>query len=105
MKRRREIPRIDLLLSRGAPPPLADASHARACALACWHGRGRLRIIILALVINPGFLNELRRIVGTEGVLHDPLDVLTYECDGLPHLRTSPAAVGLPSSAAEVRPG
>jgi glycolate oxidase len=49
------------------------------------------------------FLDELRRIVGTEGVLSDPLDVLTYACDGLPHLRTSPAAVVLPSSAAEVQ--
>jgi glycolate oxidase len=53
--------------------------------------------------MDPGFLNELRRIAGTEAVLHDPLDVLTYECDGLPHLRTSPAAVVLPRSAAEVQ--
>jgi len=53
--------------------------------------------------MDAGFLNELRRIVGTEGVLHDPLDVLTYECDGLPHLRMSPAAVVLPSSAVEVQ--
>src|SRR5207244_3181479 len=29
------------LLSRGAPPPLADASHAARSALACWHGRRR----------------------------------------------------------------
>src|SRR5262245_23688570 len=49
------------------------------------------------------FLNQLQRIVGPAAVLHDPLDVLTYECDGLPHLRTSPAAVVLPSSAAEVQ--
>jgi glycolate oxidase len=53
--------------------------------------------------MDPGFLNELRRIAGPEAVLHDPLDVLTYECDGLPHLRTSPAAVVLPRSAAEVQ--
>src|SRR4029077_17312227 len=50
------------------------------------------------------FLAELQRIVGNGGVLSDPLDVLTYECDGLPHLRTSPAAVVLPSSAAEGQP-
>jgi glycolate oxidase len=49
------------------------------------------------------FLAELQRIVGAGAVLHDPLDVLTYECDGLPHLRESPAAVVLPSSAAEVQ--
>ena len=49
------------------------------------------------------FLSQLQRIVGDGGVLHDPLDVLTYECDGLPHLRMSPAAVVLPASAAEVQ--
>jgi len=53
--------------------------------------------------MDPAFLNQLQRIVGAGGVLHDPLDVLTYECDGLPHLRMSPAAVVLPSSAAEVQ--
>jgi glycolate oxidase len=49
------------------------------------------------------FLNELRRIVGAGGVLDDPLEVLTYECDALPHLRTPPAAVVLPASAADVQ--
>src|SRR2546427_11310566 len=53
--------------------------------------------------MDPAFLNQLQRIVGAGGVLHDPLEVLTYECDGLPHLRMSPAAVVLPSSAAEVQ--
>src|SRR6059036_2875136 len=53
--------------------------------------------------MDPAFVGELQRIVGASGVLHDPLDVLTYECDGLPHLRSSPAAVVLPSSAAEVQ--
>ena len=49
------------------------------------------------------FLEGLRRIVGDAGVLQDPLDLLTYECDGLAHLRETPAAVVLPSSAAEVQ--
>src|SRR6185436_19076786 len=49
------------------------------------------------------FLSQLQRIVGVDAVLHDPLDVLTYECDGLPHLRESPAVVVLPTSAAEVQ--
>jgi glycolate dehydrogenase FAD-linked subunit len=53
--------------------------------------------------MDPAFVGELQRIVGASGVLHDPLDVLTYECDGLPHLRSSPAAVVLPASAAEVQ--
>jgi len=47
-----------------------------------------------------GFLTELRRIVGDSGVLDDALELLTYECDALPHLRQTPAAVALPSSAA-----
>jgi len=49
------------------------------------------------------FLEGLRRIVGDAGLLQDPLDLLTYECDGLAHLRETPAAVVLPSSAAEVQ--
>ena len=34
---------------------------------------------------------------------HEPLQLLTYECDGLPHLRCTPALVVLPSSAAQVQ--
>ena len=41
--------------------------------------------------------------MGDAGVLQDPLDLLTYECDGLAHLRETPGAVVLPSSAAEVQ--
>jgi glycolate oxidase len=46
---------------------------------------------------------ELRRIVGAGHVLDDALELLTYECDALPHLRESPAAVALPSSADDVQ--
>jgi len=53
--------------------------------------------------MNRAFLSELRRIAGDEGVLDDALELLTYECDALPHLRESPAAVVLPTSAAEVQ--
>src|SRR6185295_7450035 len=49
------------------------------------------------------FLEGLRRIAGDAAVLHDPHDLLTYECDGLAHLRETPAAVVLPASAAEVQ--
>ena len=42
---------------------------------------------------------ELRRIAGTTRVFSDPLEVLTYECDALTHLRRRPVAVVLPSSA------
>src|SRR6478736_48669 len=53
--------------------------------------------------VDRAFLAELRRIVGDAGVLEDALELLTYECDALPHLRETPAAVVLPSSAAEVQ--
>jgi glycolate oxidase len=53
--------------------------------------------------LDRAFLAELRRIVGDSGVLEDALELLTYECDALPHLRETPAAVALPSSAAEVQ--
>jgi len=49
------------------------------------------------------FLAELRAIVGDAGVLDDALELLTYECDALPHLRETPAAVALPSTATQVQ--
>jgi glycolate oxidase len=49
------------------------------------------------------FLAALRRIVGDAAVLDDRLDVMTYECDGLAHLRQTPGAVVLPASAADVQ--
>ena len=36
------------------------------------------------------FLNDLARAVGPGGLLQDPADLLTYESDGLPHLRATP---------------
>jgi glycolate oxidase len=49
------------------------------------------------------FLDELRRVLGAAAVLHDPVDLLTYESDGLLHLRGTPGAVVLPGSTAEVQ--
>src|SRR5207247_9420604 len=53
--------------------------------------------------MNPVFLAELRHVLGAGAVLQDPLELITYECDALPHLPSVPAAVVLPSSAAEVQ--
>src|SRR3954452_13382906 len=53
--------------------------------------------------MDPAFLTQLRQIAGDAHVLEDALELLTYECDALPHLRESPAAVVLPGSAAEVQ--
>src|ERR1700704_2183330 len=48
-------------------------------------------------------LDEFAGICGAQAVLHEPLQLLTYECDGLPHLRSLPAAVVLPSSTSQVQ--
>jgi glycolate oxidase len=53
--------------------------------------------------MTPSFLAALRRIAGDDGVYSEPLEVLTYECDALTHLRQAPAAVVLPASAAAVQ--
>src|SRR4030095_2738412 len=48
-------------------------------------------------------IKEFALICGEDGVLHDPLQLLTYECDALAHLRELPTLVVLPSSAAQVQ--
>ena len=53
--------------------------------------------------MNASLVGELRRIVGADSVFSNPLEVLTYECDALTHLRRTPLAVVLPSSALEVQ--
>jgi glycolate dehydrogenase FAD-linked subunit len=54
-------------------------------------------------VVNDAFLAVCERIVGSAGLVRAPADLLTYECDALQHLRETPAAVLLPSNAAEVQ--
>jgi glycolate oxidase len=54
-------------------------------------------------VIDHTFVAALRLIVGDEGIVTEPLELLTYECDGLPHLRQTPPVVCLPSSAKQVQ--
>src|SRR6187431_2039526 len=53
--------------------------------------------------MNDAIVAELRDICGDAAVLDEPLQLLTYECDALPHLRETPALVVLPASAAEVQ--
>ena len=47
-------------------------------------------------------IEELTRICGADGVLSEPIELLTYECDALPHLRQTPAVVALPRDARQV---
>jgi len=53
--------------------------------------------------MNARFLDELARAAGPDALLRDPADLLTYESDALVHLRATPGAVVLPSSAAAVQ--
>ena len=48
-------------------------------------------------------IRELRTICGASAVLDEPVQLLTYECDALPHLRQMPAVVVLPASAEQVQ--
>jgi glycolate dehydrogenase FAD-linked subunit len=54
-------------------------------------------------LIDEQLIGELRRRCGHDAVLTEPLELLTYECDGLPHLRQTPPLVVLPSSAEQVQ--
>ncbi len=45
---------------------------------------------------------RMTEICGPDGVLTDPLDLRTYECDGLTSHRSTPALVTLPRSAGQV---
>jgi glycolate oxidase len=47
--------------------------------------------------------DELRAAVGDRGIILEPEQLRTYECDGLTHFRVAPAAVVLPASTDEVR--
>jgi glycolate oxidase len=53
--------------------------------------------------MNEAIVAELRAVCGETAVLTEPLQLLTYDCDALAHLRQSPALVVLPRSAADVQ--
>ena len=53
--------------------------------------------------MDPRLVDEFRRICGDAAVLREAAQLMTYECDALPHLRQTPAIVVLPRSASEVQ--
>jgi glycolate oxidase len=53
--------------------------------------------------LNARMLEELRAIVGDRGLLTSPVDLHTYECDGLTNFRVMPRAVILPNSTEQVQ--
>src|SRR5688572_803587 len=54
-------------------------------------------------VVTDRLVQRLRSVCGDAAVLREPVQLLTYECDALPHLREKPAVVVLPASASEVQ--
>src|SRR5262245_27130450 len=54
-------------------------------------------------LLTPGVLNELSAIVGAAGVLSEPEQVRTYECDALTNMRAVPLAVLLPRTTEQVQ--
>ena len=57
----------------------------------------------MTATLDARIVRELERICGTAGIVREPLELLTYECDALPHMHAEPACVVLPSSAADVQ--
>jgi glycolate oxidase len=53
--------------------------------------------------VDVAFIAEIERIVGTDGILRDETELLTYESDGLARLRERPSLVVLPDTANEVQ--
>ncbi len=53
--------------------------------------------------MDSGILKEFRAIVGSSGLLTEPEQLRTYECDGLTNFRVIPSAVLLPDSTEQVQ--
>jgi glycolate oxidase len=53
--------------------------------------------------MNQRLVDQFRQAIGHEAVLTEPVQLVTYECDALPHLRNVPELVLLPRSAADVQ--
>jgi len=53
--------------------------------------------------VSPDTLQELRGILGPQGLISSPEEIKTYECDALTNFRVVPSAVVLPGSAKEVQ--
>src|SRR3984893_18103581 len=57
----------------------------------------------VTMVVPMSFLDELRNILGPDGLISSAEEVRTYECDGLTNFRVKPIAVVLPTSAEQVQ--
>ncbi len=57
----------------------------------------------MTATLDERFIRELERVCGSDSIVREPLELLTYECDALPYLREEPAVVVLPDSADQVQ--
>ena len=55
------------------------------------------------MVVPMSFLDELRNVLGPDGLISSAEEVRTYECDGLTNFRVKPIAVVLPTSTEQVQ--
>jgi glycolate oxidase len=53
--------------------------------------------------VDRSFIAAIEAIVGRDGILSDPVELLAYESDGLAHLRETPGLVVLPHDASQVQ--
>ena len=53
--------------------------------------------------MNSRIIEDFRAVVGSKGLLVEPQQLKTYECDGLTNFRVMPDAVLLPQSGEEVQ--
>ena len=53
--------------------------------------------------MDPSVLDRFRAIVAGDGLLTEPEQLRTYECDGLTNFRVLPAAVVLPATTEQVQ--
>src|SRR5438067_1325036 len=83
-----------------APPPEHFPGRGEGDSLG---GSGPAVTVAAGPSLDTRILRELRSIVGKYGLLTEPEDLRTYECDGLTNFRALPMAVLLPASTEEVQ--
>ena len=86
--------------ARGLVRRVPDAARVRTHAVG--GGMASMAATLRSPPLAAPLVAAMREICGRADVLTDPLELRTYECDGLTSHRTVPALVVLPETAAEV---
>src|SRR5579871_5291899 len=94
---------MDRQLGR-TPTTIAEWRSAALPALRVLHGaNGDDDGVSCSGVLTRSQLDDLRRVVGGEGLITGTTQLQTYECDGLTNFRVLPDAVVLPRNAEQVQ--